>query len=302
MQGTQRFMRDLFRIQAEIISEHFQPETLAKMAQVPPDENFQNAHRQMQDDALRSFAIDIETDSTIAADEIADKQGVAEFTQAMSSYLGQIFPIVQQQPRSIKPLGRMMLWMARKFRIARDVEDEIEDFLQAFEQLPEDQKNAQNAEAQQKQAEMQMEAQKTQAELQLKQQESQAEIQRKNQESQAAIAREERKSGLEERKLLLDIAEKEAKIRLMQEEAEAKTVLTAVDQAEKRLSEKSKPKETGGKTEVSVSAGDAKGKTIELIKDEKGKAIGAEIKPKDLTKRVKFNRDATGSIASADVE
>jgi hypothetical protein len=274
-QDTQRFFRDLFRIQAEIIAEHFQPETIARMAQLDDTPEFRQAIEVMRDDALRSFTIDIETDSTIAADEQLEKQGAAEFVMALSSYLQQIFPIVQQQPAAIEPLGKMLLWLTRKFKIARDAEEEIEGFMQSFAQMPQQQDDAAQAEAQAKQAEMQMESQKQQAELAIKSQESQAEIQRKNLETQALIARENAKAELENKKLALDIAEKETKIRLMRDEAEAKVILKAVE-TEAKTANQQLNKSNEGAQQLRMSQIPTK-RRVKFNRDEEGRISGAEM-------------------------
>jgi hypothetical protein len=306
-QDTQRFFRDLFRLQAEIIAEHFDPETIAKMAQVEPTEEFFQSVEIMRSDALRSFSIDIETDSTIAADEQMEKQGVSEFVSAMSTYLQQVFPIVQAQPAAMAPLGKMLLWMSRKFRIARDAEDELEEFLLAFENLPEKQDQQQQQEMQaaqqQMQAEMQAKQAEVQANLQIKAQESQAEIQRKNQESAAKVAREGRQAQLNERKMLLDIAESEAKIRLMQEKAEAEVTLQAVDQQAKRLQQDSKGAESSAQSaDIKVDVGEVKAKRIDLVKDSDGKVTGAEITPIERPQKVEFQRDDDDKISGAEIK
>ena len=311
-QDTQRFFRDLFRLQAEIIAEHFETETIAKMAQMEPQE-LQQAREIMKDDALRSYIIDIETDSTIAADEAADKQGVAEFTASMSAFLGQIFPIVQAQPEAIVPLGKMMLWMSRKFRIARDVEDEIEDFLQAFNQMPkqrdqaEEQAQAKVQQEQQKaQAEMQMKAQQAQADQQMKAAVSKADIDRKNQESVANNERAERKAQLDEQIAQLEIQERQEKIRLMREEAEAKVLLSAVDQRSKSLQQGSKPsgggKSSGETTVVAVGDKKPQAKRIDLITDKDGKLRGAEVTPLEDKRTISFERDSTDQIVAGEIE
>lgn len=273
-QDTQRFFRDLFRIQAEIISEHFDTDTILRMAQMEGDPEAMQARELLRDDALRSFVIDIETDSTVAPDEAMDKQGVAEFTAALSTYLGQVFPIVQAAPSALGPLGKMMLWMARKFRIARDAEDELEDFLQAFQQMPQQQ----DAEAEKAKAEMQMKMQDMQSQAQIKMAESKAEIERKNMELKAQIAREERKAQLEEEKLRLDIMEKQEKIRLMREEAEVKVILSAADRQTKSSQQESK-KTSGGESKVSLSIGETQPKRIELTRDDDGNISGANVIP-----------------------
>jgi hypothetical protein len=303
-QETQRFFRDLFRIQSEVIAEHFETETILKMAMMEPSESTLAARELIRDDALRSFVVDIETDSTIAPDEAMEKQGVAEFVSALSTYLAQVFPIVQAQPAAMGPLGKMLLWISRKFSIARDAEDEIEEFLQTFSELPEQQDQEQQAKIAQSQADAQLKAQEQQAMLAIKQQESAAEIQRKNQETAAMLQRENAKANLENKKLLLDIAEKETKIRLMQEEAEAKVTLQTVDQQAKRLQDESKQTQSEAKsagTEVNVNA-EPKAKKIQLVKDAEGKLEGAVITPVEEKRSVKFQRDDGGKISGAEID
>lgn len=309
-QETQRFFRDLFRLEAEVIAEHFSDETLFRMASVPPSPEAQAARQLIKDDALRSYVIDIETDSTIAPDEAMEKQGVAEFVAAMSQYLNQVLPIVQAQPKAMGPLGAILLWITRKFKIARDAEEQVEGFLQAFSQMPQQQdQEAQAAQAEQQgkmqmaQGEMQMKMQIAQAEQARKDQESQAEIQRKAMELQAQLERERQLAELQQRKLLLDIAEKEAKIRLMQEEAEAKVTLEAVDRSAKRMQEQSKATEKPSQTPaIEVSESKPKAQKITLVKGKDGKVEGAEIAPLEEKKRVRFERDGDDRISGAEVE
>ncbi len=284
-QDTQRYFRDLFRLQAEIISEHFQTETIAKMAQMPMSKEIEAAREVMRDDALRSFSIDIETDSTIAADEQAEKQGVAEFTTAMGSFLGQTLPIIQANPAAAAPLGKMMLWMSRKFKISRDVEEEIEDFLQTLqpkkEQGPSPEQQAQQAEQQKQQAEMQAKAQQAQAALQIKKAESDADTARKDAEAQAKIERENALAQLQRQKLALDIEAAKQKLLLDREEAEARVVLSAVDQRQKSLQEASKPEKSSdsGSSKIQVNVGETTAKKITLLRDKDDKISGAEVTP-----------------------
>jgi hypothetical protein len=308
-QDTQRFFRDIFRIQAEIVAEHFQTETIARMAQLPLTEEVVKAREMIKDDALRSFAIDIETDSTIAADEMQDKQGVAEFMSAMGMWMQQAFPIIQAQPAAMGPLGQMLLWMTRKFRLARDAEDELEGFLETFQQLPDQQKAAQQqaqaaeqAKLQMEQAKLQQKAQESAANQQIKAQESQAEIARKERESIAQMEREERKLGMELAKMQLDIEYMAAKIGLSREEAEAKVLMNAAALQQKSLQQGSESVKSSESASVNVVE-PPKAKRIKLIKDKEGKISGADVMPITEEKRtVTFKRDSSDKIAGAEIE
>ena len=216
-QRTQRYLRDLIRIKAEIMSEHFSSKTLSLMTGVEVTDEMKAI---MRSDALRTFTIDIETDSTIAIDEEKEKAGVAEFLSAMSQYLQSIMPIVEANPAAMEPLGKMLLWMTRKFNIARDVEQEIEDFVAAFSNQGEAADAEAEAEAEAVAAEAEALAQQVQVEQQRKDKESDAGIARKDAEAQAEIRRKDaladaelRAKGIGDQKAGREIAILDAKVR-----------------------------------------------------------------------------------------
>ena len=251
----ERFFRDILRIKAEIISEHFSPKTLVMMTGTEVTDEMTAI---MRSDALRSFTIDIETDSTVMPDEQAEKQGVSEFLTAMSNYLGQVMPIVQAQPAAVEPLGKMLLWMTRKFKIARDVEQEIEDFIQSFQNMPKAQNVEAEAKAKEIEADIQIRQKEFQAKQQLEEMEAQREQARKDREMEAEIARKDR--------------EAEAAIRRENAKAAAKS---GIDKAEKE--EKSKDNVT------------PINRKIKLVKDENGKTVAVEVTQGEDTQRIEVN-------------
>ena len=134
-----RFARDLIAITAEIIAEHFQLQTIALMsglAEQAPEfqQAFPMAVQLLRDDAMRSFRIDIETDSTIAVDETADKQAATEFLTAMGNYMAASLPMAQQAPELLPVIGQGAVFLARRFRAGRQLEGSIEASFQALEQ------------------------------------------------------------------------------------------------------------------------------------------------------------------------
>ena len=79
----------------------------------------------MSSDILRTFAIDIETDSTISADEARDKQDVIEFMGAMGQMMQAAEPLAAQM--GPEPVRAIMLAGLRRFRFGREVEDMIKN-------------------------------------------------------------------------------------------------------------------------------------------------------------------------------
>ena len=79
----QRFVRDMLRLKAEAIAEHFRPETLSRMTgrPVPPA-----VLALLRDERLRGFRIDIETESTVRPDAEAERRNAVEFLTASTGF------------------------------------------------------------------------------------------------------------------------------------------------------------------------------------------------------------------------
>ena len=134
-----RFARDLIAMTAEIIAEHFQPETIALMSglqeQAPEfQQAFMPAVQLLREDAMRRFRIEIETDSTIAVDEQGDKQAATEFLTAMGNYMASSLPMAQQAPELLPVVSQGAVFLARRFRAGRQLEGAIEQAFQALQQ------------------------------------------------------------------------------------------------------------------------------------------------------------------------
>lgn len=145
----------------------------------------------LNEQRLRPFILDIETDSTIAPDENAQKQRATEFLQSVGGFLNQALPSVQAFPQTATLMSDMLKYVAGQFRAGRELDSTIDEFADQMKQMasqPRPDPNAAAAEAQQ-QAEaqkMQMEQQKLQmqteahqADLQMKQAMAQADIEAK---------------------------------------------------------------------------------------------------------------------------
>jgi hypothetical protein len=143
------FARDNARIVVEIAVEMFEPQTLWEMTnaksfcQIDPQaqaalqqmggepqftdsQEFMKALSLLRNDKLRSFHVDIETDSTIALDEAEDKAATVEFIGAVGNFLGTFGPIVAQQPALAPLAGEMLMYAARRFKAGRALEASIE--------------------------------------------------------------------------------------------------------------------------------------------------------------------------------
>jgi len=77
-------------------------------------------------DALRRFAVDIETDSTIAIDDQAAKQQAIEFFGALAGFAQSAAPLAEAGLITGDAVRKMMLTGARAFKLGRELEDELE--------------------------------------------------------------------------------------------------------------------------------------------------------------------------------
>ena len=175
-QEIERYFRDTLRIAAEIASEHFSADTLQRMTglEVPPQ-----VKQMLEDDLLRAYSIDIETDSTVAPDEERDKAEMANALEAVSGYLTAVFPITQAGIPA-EPLIKLLKTYLRKFRWGREMEETLEEIERnPPPPKPDPEAEKAKAEMEMKQQEQQMQMQIKQAEFQLKQQLSQIDMQAK---------------------------------------------------------------------------------------------------------------------------
>ena len=219
-----RFARDCLRMMVEL-SKHFSPETLkamtglqfpaaaekmqaqAQMQQAmmqaqmtgqqpppPPPElmgmmqspTWEDIHAVINDDILRSFKVDIETNSTVDAEATEDKQQIAEVMNAISQFLNGVAPLVEQGSMPFDVAKEILLTIVRRFRFGPEVEDKLTKMAAP---QPKPDPNVQKVQAQleldKQQAELDMRGK--QMELQMRERELQMEMEFKQQEHQLKL-------------------------------------------------------------------------------------------------------------------
>lgn len=120
---VQRYIRDLMRMMAEVMSENYQPDVLAGIAgfEITPD-----VMALLRDDVNRNYRIDIETDSTIKADVVRDQQNMTQFVGGLAQFLPAIVPLVQQGAIPAELPIAMIKSFSRIFKLGREVEDMLD--------------------------------------------------------------------------------------------------------------------------------------------------------------------------------
>lgn len=81
----------------------------------------------------REFRIDIETDSTIAQDEDADREARIAFLEAMGPFLDKMTMVGQATPSLLPMMGEILMFAVRSFRAARSIEQAFEDAIESLE-------------------------------------------------------------------------------------------------------------------------------------------------------------------------
>jgi len=182
-----RFASQILRIKAQIICQQFQPETIIKIggAELLSDTDKQlvpQAIELLKNNPMRTFRVEIATDSMLYADEAQEKQDRVEFLQAASSFLERGAKVAQQAPDLVPILMDMLKFGVTGFRVGRTLEGEFDSFADAQKEKQKQlQANPPPAQPNPEMIKAQAEQQKMQMEAQIKQMEMQADAQREAQ-------------------------------------------------------------------------------------------------------------------------
>lgn len=97
---------------------------------------FDQAIELIRRDGMTGFRLDIESDSTIALDEIQDRADRSEFLQALLPLLEQMGPVVQGNPAMAELGKQLVMFGVRGFPIARGLEEAIDKGFDAMAGMP----------------------------------------------------------------------------------------------------------------------------------------------------------------------
>ena len=237
------YARKLIQLKAEIMVEHYEPVTLKMMSgfyelpqiQALPDPEKENAFMQayqlLKDDRLRGFRVEVETNSTVMMNDTEEKQNRIEFLEAVGAYLERALPTVEQYPQMAPMIGKMLLFGVRGFRAGRQLEVDIEDFVNQISEMPPPDEEGNESE----QAKVQMEQQKAQMQMQMEQQKAQTEM-----------GLTKFKAETEAQKLMMQMQanQEEMQVRMQEMEIERQKMVNELDMLkQKAMIEAAKPRE-----------------------------------------------------------
>jgi hypothetical protein len=250
IQEVNYFIRNLLRIVAEVITEHLDDEQLVKVSgtQLTPEEL-----EVLRTDS-RVYAVDIETDATLAQDEQAEKGQRLEVLKTATEYMNGLLPAVQQGMVPADVAKEFLLFAIASFKYGRQLQDVIQQLPGQQEQLQQAQQQIQQLTQQgEQQAQQLQQAQQelakfsegkeqretlvAQADAQLKGAQAQkvsaeaqivgVDAQAKVQVAQANI----QKAGIEAQTAQVEMATKVAEARRKEQEAARKAQLEEEDRA-----------------------------------------------------------------------
>ncbi|MGL4811895.1 MAG: hypothetical protein ACRCXM_08965 [Beijerinckiaceae bacterium] len=242
--------------QAQQLQAQFQQEQQAIIGRYEPqikalgeEVSIDDVMRLLRDDRTRGFVIEIETDSTVLTDDIAEKSSRAEFLAAFSTASQAVVALSQAGPAGAELGGGMVKFALAPFRVGREMDAMIDKFAEEAAMIagqggPDD-GSAALAEAQGKLAEAEMQkAQAQMAKVEADTTLKQAEGQRKMMEAQAKAQSDQGKMQMDMIKLQQSAADgnikaQEAQAKIDQMKAQTMKLLTeaGVMLSEQQLSE-----------------------------------------------------------------
>ena len=254
------FASDILKIKAQIICGQFQPETLVKIggvAQLSPEDQalVPQAIQMLKDNPMRTFRVEVASDSMLYQDEQREKQDRVEFLGAVGQFLEKAVQASQAMPPEATPLLMDLLkFGVTGYRVGRVLEGEFDNVADAIkekakqppqpkpdpamEKIKADMQLAQQKaqleiqtrqselqnQAQVREHEIQLEAQRNQAQAQLSSQQSQLQAQMDAQLSAQKLEFEKWKTQLDNETKIM-IAELDAKTKLKQQYMSANPTL-----------------------------------------------------------------------------
>lgn len=200
-----QFATELLQIKAQIICQHFQPETFLRIAAaqqlMPEDQQLIPQALQLlmgqraidpnadtDEGPLSAFRIEVTSDSMIQLDEQQEKQDRMEFLGAVSGYMEKVVPAIKETPQLAPMAVAMLKFGVAGFKVGKTMEGMIDQMLdQMVKQAAQPQPEKPDPEMAKVQADSQARLAEAQQKAQLDQQhlEQEAQLELSRQQSQA---------------------------------------------------------------------------------------------------------------------
>lgn len=107
------------------------PPDMQKIASQPSQEEIEQV---LRNDVMRSYRIDVESDSTIRGDLTRNQGIMTQFLQGTAQFAQAMAPIIDRNPQSAPAVMRIYSAFARQFKLGRQAEDAIEQLAEGAAQ------------------------------------------------------------------------------------------------------------------------------------------------------------------------
>ena len=227
-----RFATDLLQLKAQIMCKHYSPDTIVSMAAA---EQLSEADKQLVPQAmmlllgeqrvnnpeadtpnpLRAFRVEVNSDSLIQIDELAEKEGAKEFLGGLSRFLETAATVGQAAPQMVPMLVEIIKRAAGKFKVGKNLEGTLDQALDQMKQAALQPKPP-TPEMQADKAKAQAIQQKAQLDVSVAQQKAQIESQQMQREEQHDV----RRMQVEGQNMVMDIQSKREQNAMKQQQTQ----------------------------------------------------------------------------------
>jgi len=136
-QEIARFVSSVSRIRAEIVTNHFQPETIKARSVIMQTSDAPLADQAialLKQQGLAQYKIEVDADQLAAPDWEQQKASRTEFMGACSNFIMAAAPMVQQDPKFGIVMLKLLQWGAAGFKGSRTIEGVLDQAVKQFEQ------------------------------------------------------------------------------------------------------------------------------------------------------------------------
>lgn len=118
------FVEEALEIKAEIIENHFQPETIFRQTNIgaTPDAEFAQQAIQLLKSGQSEFRIEVHADSMAVPEFTAERDGRMMFVRAVSEMLVNAEPLLQRVPEAGITMLELIQWAGASFRTGNSIE------------------------------------------------------------------------------------------------------------------------------------------------------------------------------------
>ena len=134
-----RFVRDAQRIKADIISNHYQPDTMKARSNIMSTADAQHADQAIEllkNKGVVEYRVQVEADSMAAMDWANERDSRTQFLSSMGAFVQQVMPLAQAKPEATPMLLQLIQWAMAGFRAGKEIEGVIDQAIQGMAQQP----------------------------------------------------------------------------------------------------------------------------------------------------------------------